>query len=164
MMPIMQVQANNKMAELTILLLLVGALHQPHYAVKKQWWANQIWQEVGQKKIKIVKTTIWNMDLLPLSLTMNLALNVYCALRYICANDSMKPSQLGRPLGIQNMKTSLYHFLRCLKSCNTSSSTLQNFTKLNDKYLEASFKVCYPIAKKQKATYHWWNNLLFLPQ
>uniref|UniRef100_K7FR34 DUF4371 domain-containing protein n=1 Tax=Pelodiscus sinensis TaxID=13735 RepID=K7FR34_PELSI len=41
-------------------------------------------------------------------------------------------------------------FQRCLKSCDTQSSTLQNFTKLNDKCLEASFEVSYLIAKDKK--------------
>ncbi|CAM4646942.1 unnamed protein product [Lepidochelys kempii] len=71
----------------------------------------------------------------------------------ILSNDSMKPSRLARHLKTKHPEHEdkpLQFFQRCLKSCDTQSSTLQNFTKLNDKCLEASFEVSYLIAKDKK--------------
>lgn len=62
------------------------------------------------------------MDLHPLLLMVNLALGVCCGL---------KPSQLARHLKSKNPEhedKSLQFFQRGFKSCDTQSSTLQNFT------------------------------------
>lgn len=71
----------------------------------------------------------------------------------ILANDSMKPARLERHLKSKHPEQSekpIEYFQRKLKSCNRQSTTLQNFTKLNDKYLQASFEVSYLIAKDKK--------------
>ena len=59
------------------------------------------------------------------------------------------------------MKTNLYNFFSGFKLCDIQSSTLQNFTELNDECLEASFEVSCFIAKDKKP--HTTGKTLVLP-
>uniref|UniRef100_K7GJS8 DUF4371 domain-containing protein n=1 Tax=Pelodiscus sinensis TaxID=13735 RepID=K7GJS8_PELSI len=67
----------------------------------------------------------------------------------ILANDSTKPSRLARHLKTKHPEHE-DKSLQFFRSCDTQSSTLQNFSKLNDKCLDASFEVSYLIAKDKK--------------
>lgn len=54
---------------------------------------------------------------------------------------------------IKNMKANLYIFFQqCFKSCDKQSSTLQNFTKLNDESSATSSVVCCLIVKNKLHT------------